>query len=68
MLCEERVRAEITRRLEVVLILVLMEDALRDRHPAGRPHHLRGVLILVLMEDALRVHSKYTALTLKGRS
>ena len=36
-----------------VLILVLMEDALRDR-PLRRQERLLSVLILVLMEDALR--------------
>ena len=42
-----------TKRVSIVLILVLMEDTLRvitvvDRHPCF-------VLILVLMEDTLRV-------------
>ena len=37
-----------------VLILVLMEDTLRDLTLAGRSLK-KGVLILVLMEDTLRV-------------
>ena len=37
-----------------VLILILMEDALRDRIPRGGETYC--VLILILMEDALRVY------------
>ena len=39
-----------------VLILVLMEDALRGRALPRLPRIQAGVLILVLMEDALRVY------------
>ena len=38
----------------VVLILVLMEDALRVLKSVIFPNEYGGVLILVLMEDALR--------------
>ena len=38
-----------------VLILVLMEDALRECRPRAETRVAQRVLILVLMEDALRV-------------
>ena len=38
----------------LVLILVLMEDALRVDQQEVLPVDIKGVLILVLMEDALR--------------
>ena len=40
--------------MRVVLILVLMEDALRVGRNGSQTAALLGVLILVLMEDALR--------------
>ena len=43
----------ITLYLQAVLILVLMEDTLREFH-SYRLHLQRRVLILVLMEDTLR--------------
>ena len=47
------------KKSEIVLILILMEDTLRDRQ-----HWLDmqscGVLILILMEDTLRVKSHVT--------
>ena len=43
-----------TKQNLIVLILVLMEDALRELQPKVQQQH-RSVLILVLMEDALRV-------------
>ena len=36
-----------------VLILVVVEDALRDKQERRSPRHIR-VLILVVVEDALR--------------
>ena len=39
----------------IVLILVLMEDALRVYYVSGNQFDAMTVLILVLMEDALRV-------------
>ena len=42
-----------------VLILVLMEDALREYLCEKVLHFDVIVLILVLMEDALRVHKTY---------
>ena len=41
------------KKRTIVLILVLMEDALRGRRDPQQ-RHPRTVLILVLMEDALR--------------
>ena len=41
-----------------VLILVLMEDALREEVSKLNIPDISGVLILVLMEDALRVASR----------
>ncbi len=43
------------KRVKVVLILVLMEDALREILETLGSHFPASVLILVLMEDALRV-------------
>ena len=39
-----------------VLILVLMEYGLRQRHTSWRSEAIRQVLILVLMEYGLRQH------------
>ncbi len=52
MLCEF-VALYIIEVYKNVLILVLMEDALRELYPRSDKKSL-GVLILVLMEDALR--------------
>ena len=46
--------SEVEREDGTVLILVLMEDALRDELQFHRSLLQIGVLILVLMEDALR--------------
>ena len=54
MLCEERARPSNQALHQTVLILVLMEDALRVEREDGT-HLFLLVLILVLMEDALRV-------------
>ena len=56
MLCEDGNLTQISKLTEV-LILVLMEDALRVFHGIRRNEVLH-VLILVLMEDALRDKSK----------
>ena len=56
MLCEDGNLTQISKLTEV-LILVLMEDALRVFHGIRRNEVLH-VLILVLMEDALRVLRK----------
>ena len=55
MLCELRQFRLQRLRSTYVLILVLMEDALRGRRDPQQ-RHPRTVLILVLMEDALRVY------------
>ena len=47
------VRVNETAQGTIVLILVLMEDALREQVGCLQTQHCR-VLILVLMEDALR--------------
>ena len=52
MLCEA-IENEVLRLIEVVLILVLMEYALRGGQKP-HPHPRTAVLILVLMEYALR--------------
>ena len=49
-----RLNPDCLEKLLKVLILVLMEDALRGPHRDYLCGH-KGVLILVLMEDALRV-------------
>ncbi len=55
MLCEN-LQPNGRQRDKTVLILVLMEDALRDHdRPLASPQS--QVLILVLMEDALRVEN-----------
>ena len=46
--------SNVSAQVAEVLILVLMEDALRVLHNQSRDNVLK-VLILVLMEDALRV-------------
>ena len=43
-----------TEVVEAVLILVLMEDTLREIQKLIRPKNQVTVLILVLMEDTLR--------------
>ena len=53
MLCEEEEAADTFAN--DVLILVLMEDALRVHFQVLQGRACEGVLILVLMEDALRV-------------
>ena len=58
MLCEATSAAQESSNLKV-LILVLMEDALRAHQEPQSRRRLYGVLILVLMEDALRVYSLY---------
>ena len=52
MLCEWNT-GSLSHLVRTVLILVLMEDALRDK-AAYLVNHKDKVLILVLMEDALR--------------
>ena len=54
MLCEIYQQSILARKL-AVLILVLMEDALRVEDKLYQDGTLDSVLILVLMEDALRV-------------
>ena len=56
MLCEGEQTAPI-KSVERVLILVLMEDALRVDDLDNYQVNKEAVLILVLMEDALRVSS-----------
>ena len=56
MLCEEEEAADTFAN--DVLILVLMEDALRVTHKLVMLKWLQMVLILVLMEDALRALSE----------
>ena len=53
MLCEAQLPRRLTS-LEKVLILVLMEDALRGALLGWIEPGQEAVLILVLMEDALR--------------
>ncbi len=53
MVCEEDVE-EIKEEGELVLILVLMEDGLRERRASSFLMKECFVLILVLMEDGLR--------------
>ena len=53
MLCEE-MEDEFSKEILHVLILVLMEDALRDLERISLGDLSPNVLILVLMEDALR--------------
>ena len=53
MLCEDYFYVEVEGS-EMVLILVLMEDALRDSETIMVECYNSTVLILVLMEDALR--------------
>ena len=57
MLCEQGGSDESPRTAQV-LILVLMEDALRGTQFWRVARYCYGVLILVLMEDALREYSK----------
>ena len=45
-----------------VLILVLMEDTLREKKIGSKIQKLEGVLILVLMEDTLRVFTIFVTL------
>ena len=59
MLCEKECAVSEVER-EDVLILVLMEDALRDIKNVDELNSQLLVLILVLMEDALRVTVKET--------
>ena len=49
-----------------VLILVLMEDALRDYQNSTLLKNYVEVLILVLMEDALRVNTNYMNTNIKS--
>ena len=51
-----RVLQSYLRVLSYVLILVLMEDTLREYEDKNCILSSRPVLILVLMEDTLRVH------------
>ena len=53
MLCEYAKRTQ-KQQPHQVLILVLMEDALRGRQGERQGNGRSPVLILVLMEDALR--------------
>ena len=53
MLCERK-EEDPENGVYTVLILVLMEDALRERNSDPKKVKFDAVLILVLMEDALR--------------
>ena len=61
MVCET-LRGLSAAGLERVLILVLMEDGLRDNNKIFGMKNEKAVLILVLMEDGLRVMTTLTLL------